>query len=153
VVILGAKGLSGVVKYVFDLTFLLGALVLLTLPFSLKMCFDNYIWTEGEYFWFLFFFLEFTGILGLAIIYELRKMFQQINKNEPFVRQNVTSLKKIAGLALLIAAAYVVKIIFYISFLTIIIAIAFVIFGLSGLVFSEVFRQAVRFKEENDLTI
>lgn len=152
-VIIGSRGLSGIVKYVFDIIFIAGVLILLTLPFSLKWCFDNYIWTDGEYYWFLLFFLEFTGIFGLVIVYELRNMFKQINKNEPFVEQNVSSLKKIAIMALLIAAIYVVKIVFYISFLTIILTVAFVIFGLAGLVFSEVFRQAVRFKEENDLTI
>jgi len=52
-----------------------------------------------------------------------------------------------------ISACYVVKTIFYISFLTVIIAMVFIIAGLFCTILSEVFRQAVIVKEENDLTI
>ena len=152
-VIIGERGLSGFVKSMLDLILATGAMMLLTLPFNLKYCFDNYVWTAGEYYWFLLFFLEITGVLELALVFELRKTFYQINKNEPFVDATAASFKKIAVLALLISAVYVVKIIWYPSFLTIFLTVAFIIFGLSGLVYSEIFRQAVRFKEENDLTI
>ncbi|MGZ5188724.1 MAG: hypothetical protein ACXWB5_04730, partial [Kaistella sp.] len=38
-------------------------------------------------------------------------MFKSLNQREPFRRANVASLKKIAVLALMIAAIYVIKII------------------------------------------
>lgn len=151
--IVSEKGVSGAVKYLLDVILAAGAVTVIGLPLGLKWCFENIIWTAGENYWFLLVFLFVTGALGLVMVAELRRMFCRINEHKPFQRQNATSLKRIAVMALLISAAYIVKIIFYISFLTIVVAVAFLVFGLAGLVFSELFRQAVEVKEENDLTI
>ncbi len=151
--IVGKKGISGIVKYFLDLFVLGGVPVILALPVTLRWCFNNRTWSIGENYWFLLVFLCVTGTLGLIMVYELRKIFNNINNNEPFEKQNAKSLKTIAVMGLLISAAYIIKIFFYISFLTIVIAAVFLLFGLTGLVFSELFRQAVEVKEENDLTI
>lgn len=66
---------------------------------------------------------------------------------------NVKSLNRIALSSFLISAAYVVKVVFFNSFLTIILAMVFVIAGFFSIILAEVFRQAVIVKEENDLTI
>jgi hypothetical protein len=125
----------------------------ISLPISLSWCYKTYFWTTGQNYWFLLIFLAITGVFCLVIVYELRKIFKTLKKREPFQRDNVTSLKRIAIMALLISAAYVIKIIFYVSFLTIILMMAFLIMGLFALILSEVFRQAIDVKEENDLTI
>jgi len=154
VVILGERGLSGLGKYVLDIMMLAVIVVLLTLPITARMYVDACVSTAGEnYYWFLLVFLWASGILYLGIVYELRKMFKNLNQREPFRRENVVSLKKIAVLALWISAIYVIKIIFYISLLTIVIAMAALSVGLFALIIGEVFRQAVEVKEENDLTI
>lgn len=153
-VILGERGLSGLVKYTLDLMLLVVLMVLLTLPITVRMYFDAYVWTAGEnYYWFLLVFLWVSGFLYLGIVYELRKMFKSLNQREPFRRENVASLKKIAVLALWVSAIYVIKIVFYISLLTMVIAMAALSVGLFALIIGEVFRQAVEVKEENDLTI
>ncbi len=151
--IVDKRGVSGVVKLMLDLALVGGAAGILSLPYTLGWCFDNLDWSVGENYQFLMVFLFLTGVLALGMVYELRRMFQSINNHEPFQRQNATSLRRIAVMALLISAAYLVKIMVYISFLTIIVAIVFLLFGLAGMVFSELFRQAVEVKEENDLTI
>ncbi|EGO63703.1 DUF2975 domain-containing protein [Acetonema longum] len=151
--IVSEKGVSGAVKYLLDIVLAVGAASVAGLPFALKRGFENTIWTSGENYWFLLVFLFGTGLLGLGMVFELRQIFLRINEHNPFQRPNVISLKRIAVLALLISAAYIIKIFFYISFLTIIVAVAFLVFGLAGLVFSELFRQAVDVKEEYDLTI
>lgn len=151
--IVSEKGVSGAVKYLLDIILVVGAISVAGLPFSLKWGFENITWTAGEDYWFLVVFLFGTGILAIGMVFELRQIFCRINEHKPFQRQNATSLKRIAVMALFISAAYIVKIIFYISFLTIVVAIAFLVFGLAGLVFSELFGQAVEVKEENDLTI
>jgi hypothetical protein len=152
-VIIGEKGLSSVVKCMLDILLLGVAIIWLGLPVILKQCFDAYAWTTGENYWFLLVFLWVTGLLYLAIVYELRKMLKRLDEKEPFCRKNVKSLKKIAMLALVIAAIYIVKIVFYISFLTIIVALVALLVGLFALILAEVFRQAIEVKEENDLTI
>jgi hypothetical protein len=151
--IVSEKGVSGVVKYMLDMVLAGGVLAVIGLPVGLKWCFENIAWSNGENYWFLLVFLFLTGIFGLVMVHELRQIFRRINDHEPFQRHNATSLKRIASMSLCISAAYVIKIIFYISFLTIIVALVFLLFGLAGLVFSELFKQAVEVKEENDLTI
>jgi len=152
-VIIGKNGLSAVVKYMLDLIAIGVAVILLGLPVLLKLCFDAYIWTVGENYWFLLVFLWVTGLLYLGIVYELRKMFQYLNQREPFRRENVASLRRIAMLALVISGMYIVKIAFYISFLTIVVAMGALLVGLLALILAEIFRQAIEVKEENDLTI
>lgn len=151
--IVSEKGVSGAVKILLDIILVVGAVCVIGLPVSLKWGFENTTWTAGENYWFLLIFLFGTGVLGIGMVFELRQIFLRINEHNPFQRLNAIGFKRIAILALGISAAYIIKIIFYISFLTIIVAIAFLVFGLAGLVFSELFRQAVEVKEENDLTI
>ena len=153
-VIIGERGLSGLVKYTLDLMLLVVTMVLITLPITVKMYLEAYVSTAGDnYYWFLLVFLWVSGLLYMGIIYELRKMFKSLNQREPFRRENVVSLKKIAVLALWVSAIYAIKIVFYISLLTIVIGMAALSVGLFALIIGEVFRQAVEVKEENDLTI
>lgn len=111
-----------------------------------------YLGTTEDYY-FLLGFLFSTGFLGLVIINEIRRIFKTLNRKNPFMMDNVRSLKRIAGASFIIAALYIFKIVFYNSFLTIILMMGFVIAGFFSIIFAEVFRQAVVVKEENDLTI
>lgn len=151
--ILDEKGLSGIVKRFLDLTFFGAIAIIVALPFLLKWYMNLFRGNITEKYWFLLPFFYFTGLLALAIVYELRRIFRTLNKRDPFLMQNVKSLKNMALSAFAISFLYVVKIVFFNSFLTIIMAMVFVIAGLFGLILAEVFRQAVIVKEENDLTI
>ena len=151
--IVNERGVSGAVKFLLDRIIAVGAIAVVGLPFGLAWGFEHTTWTAGENYCFLLFFLCGTGVLGIGMVFELRQIFRRVNEHNPFQRKNAASLKRIAILALGISVAYMIKTVFYISFLTIIVAMAFLVFGLAGLVFSELFRQAVEVKEENDLTI
>ena len=151
--ILDGKGLSGIVKRFLDLVFFGGIAITVALPFLLKWYIDVFRGSITEKYWFLLPFLYLTGILALAILHELRRIFGTLNRRDPFLMQNVKSLKHMAFSAFSISALYIAKIIFFNSFLTIIMAMVFVIAGFFGLILAEVFRQAVIVKEENDLTI
>ena len=151
--ILGERGLSGIVKRFLDLVFIGGIGIYLGLPVILRWYFDLIYRISSENYHFLLGFLYITGIFCLVIMHELRKVFKTLNRRNPFMMDNVKSLKRIAISSFSISAAYVVKMIFYNSFLTVIIAMVFIIAGLFSIIFSELFRQAVQVKEENDLTI
>lgn len=151
--ILGKNGLSGLVKYMLEMIFGGGTLILVSLPVTLRWCFDSYPWASRENYTFLLVFLFITGLLCLTIIRELRKMLITLNDREPFRRENVISLKRIAMLALIISFAYIIKVIFYPSFFTIVVTMVFLIMGLFALILSEIFKQAIEVKEENDLTV
>lgn len=108
---------------------------------------------SGENYYFLLVFLYFTGLFCLDIVYELRKIFKTLTRMNPFMMDNVKSLKSMAVAAFVISAAYIVKMLFYNTILTMLVTMIFIIAGLFSIILSEVFRQAVIFKEENDLTI
>lgn len=150
--ILDEKGLSGIVKRMLELIFLGGAAIVIGLPFLLKWYIGHFFGTNEQY-EFLLPFLYVNGALALWIVFEVRRIFITLNKRNPFARSNVTSLKRIAAASFLISAAYVVKIIFFNTFMTIILAMVFIIAGLFSIVLAEVFHQAILVKEENDLTI
>ncbi len=152
-VILGEKGLSGLVKRILDLVFLGGLGIFVTLPYALKWYMNAIYRTSSENYYFLLGFLYITGIVCLGLVQELRKIFKTLNRRNPFMLDNVKSLNRIGGSCFIIAAAYIVKIFFYNSVLTAIITMVFIIAGLFAVVLAEVFRQAVEVKAENDLTI
>ena len=151
--ILGEKGLSGIVKLLLDLVFLGGLGILIALPFALRWYMNTIYQSSSENYYFLLGFLYFTGIVCLVLVHEIRKIFKALNRRNPFMMDNVKSLNRIGGSCFIIAVAYIIKIFCYNSVLTAIITMVFVIAGLFAVVLAEVFRQAVQVKQENDLTI
>ena len=89
----------------------------------------------------------------MIIVHEIRKLLKNLNKRNPFIINNVKSLNRIAVASLIIAACYIMKIIFYNSFLTIIVMMVFIIAGFFSIILAEVFRQAILVKEKNEMTI
>jgi hypothetical protein len=151
--ILDQKGLSGLVNWLLHLIFLGGIGIFISLPWSVKWYMGVLPSEAGEDYGFLLAFLAITGLLALLIVFELIRIFRTLNRHNPFMWDNVRSLKKMAVASFLISAAYVIKIIFFNSFLTVILVMVFIIAGFFSIILAEVFRQAVVVKEENDLTI
>jgi hypothetical protein len=150
---MGTKRLSGFVKLLLDLVFAGGIFICISLPFTLKWYFNLLSNTSGENYYFMMGFLYVTGFFCLSIVYELRKIFKTLTGMNPFIMENVKSLKSMAISAFVISICYIVKVLFYNTILTMIVTMIFVIAGLFSIILSEVFRQAVIYKEENDLTI
>jgi hypothetical protein len=151
--ILGEKSLSVAVKYFLDIIFAGGILIVIGLPFLLKWYLDLLGGsTSGQYAFFLPF-LYVTGIIALALVNELRKVFKTLKRMDPFRMDNVRSFKIMSACCFAIAVLYAVKMFVYNSFLTIILFMVFIIGGFFLMILAEVFRQAAIVKEENDLTI
>ena len=151
--ILDEKGLSGIVKRFLDLIFIGGIGIILTLPFLLNWYMDYLQGYISEKYWFLLPFLYITGFFALVIVNELRRIFKTLNRRDPFRPDNVKSFKRLSICCFAVAFLYCIKILVFNSFLTIILFMVFIIGGFFLLILSEVFRQAVIVKEENDLTI
>ncbi|EST13485.1 DUF2975 domain-containing protein [Sporolactobacillus laevolacticus] len=152
-IILDEKGLSGLVKRMLDLLFIGGIGIFLSLPWSVKWYMSQLYEETSRNYWFLLIFLYVTGFFALQIVYEIRRIFKTLNRRNPFMMDNVNSLKRIAIASFLISIAYLVKVVCFNSFLTIVLAMVFIITGFFSIILSEVFHQAVMVKEENDLTI
>ena len=138
-------------KYFLDFMFFSGILVEVSLPFSLKML-GEYYWKEmAEQYWPIIFGL--SGICGLIIVYQLRKMMKTVVKRECFVDNNTKSLSTMGKVSFVITVLFIVKCILLPTPASFVIVLTFFIAGVFSHVLSLVFEEAVRFKEENDLTI
>ncbi|CUH92256.1 DUF2975 domain-containing protein [Herbinix luporum] len=139
-------------KHLLDFMFFSGILVCLGVPFIFKLAGRYFTIFDRYYIPFCIIYIL-SGIFALTILYELRTMFRTVIKENPFVRENVVSLKKMGYYAFVIAAAMVVKLLFIVTPSTVVLFLVFIIAGLFSLVLSQVFDQAVTYKLENDLTI
>lgn len=102
----------------------------------------------------------------LAMLFYLRRIIGSLIQKTPFTWSNVKSLRRIAIFCLIISLCYLANILInkqYTSFTIVNIDnngihtnLEFIIFFFAACfiyVLSQVFKQAVEFKEENDLTI
>ena len=140
-------------KYFLDFMFFSGILVEVSIPFSLKML-GEYYWKEmAEQYWPMLIIFGLSGICGLIIVYQLRKMMKTVVKRECFVDNNTKSLSTMGKVSFVITVLFIVKCILLPTPASFVIVLTFFIAGVFSHVLSLVFEEAVRFKEENDLTI
>jgi hypothetical protein len=117
-------------------------------------------WKAGKYFsifrdYYVPFCIIFmvAGVFALIILWSLRNMFKTVINENPFVRENVNSLKRMGICAFIIAIIMAIRLIFVITPAAAVLVLVFLVAGLFSLVLSQVFDQAVTYKQENDLTI
>lgn len=94
-----------------------------------------------------------SGLLAVVVLFELKKIFVTCVKNKPFTYRNVKSLRRIAFAALIIGVIFISKVVFFPTFLTLIVIFVFALAALFCIVLSDVFEEAVNHKLENDMTI
>lgn len=94
-----------------------------------------------------------SGILAVLIIRELRKIFKTVLQDDCFIRENVSSLRKMGTYSFLIALVTCCRLFLYITPAVVIVILVFIIAGLFSKVLSQVFDKAIAYKLENDLTI
>ena len=94
-----------------------------------------------------------SGVGAVLIIRELRKMFRTVLAEDCFVPENVASLRRMGWLGLSIALITTVRLLVVFTPAALVIIVVFFIAALFSFVLSQVFDRAVRYKEENDLTI
>lgn len=146
------KAITVCTKYLLDFMFYAGMAVTVTLPYSIRKigellpCMvEHYEETVTIYFA--------LGIAALVLVRELRKIFRTVLAEDCFVLENVISLRKMGNWSFFIAVMSVVRCIVYMTMAMGVVILVFVIAGLFSKVLACVFEEAVRFKQENDLTI
>ena len=146
------KAITVCTKYLLDFMFYAGMAVTVTLPYSIRKigellpCMvEHYEETVTIYFA--------LGIAALVLVRELRKIFRTVLAEDCFVLENVISLQKMRNWSFFIAVMSVVRCIVYMTMAMGVVILVFVIAGLFSKVLACVFEEAVRFKQENDLTI
>lgn len=139
-------------KVLLDFMFIAGGIICLTVPFTFKFVGRYYRIFDEFYLPFCIIFMI-AGGFAVLILWELRNMFKSVLHEDPFIRENVRSLKKMGIYAFIIAAVMLARLIFIITPAALVLVAVFSVAGLFSLVLSQVFDQAVTYKLENDLTI
>ena len=140
-------------KLMLDGMFYCGIAVIVTLPLSLRYAGRHYSRAFQEYYILMLVIFAASGVCGTAIIGELRKMMRTVIQKNCFVYENVKSLEVMGITSAVIVLLFFIKCFFLPTPATFIVVLTFFIAGLFSKVLSFVFREAVRCKEENDLTI
>ena len=140
-------------KYFLDFMFWSGIVAVASLPYILKLAGTYYFDDFREHYYFMLIILFISGMCGIIIVYQLRKMMKSVVKKDCFIIENIRSLKVMGHTAFVIAVMFVVKVIVLPAPAGFVIILTFFIAGIFSHVLSLVFEEAVRYKEENDLTI
>ncbi|WRS26910.1 DUF2975 domain-containing protein [Oscillospiraceae bacterium MB08-C2-2] len=135
--------------------FAIGLFLVVTLPFLLDtyllILYDAYSVQPG-YRTFILSFLMVVGVLALWMLAEMLGMLRTIPA-DPFIAKNVRTLRRIGIVAILTAALFFGKCLYYFTILTLGCGVILLVGGLFAFTLSDLFNQAVIFKQENDLTI
>lgn len=140
-------------KVILDVMFYAGAVILVTVPIWLKLAGKYYSDTIKEHYMLMLLVFAASGICGLFIVNELRKMMRTVLEQNCFVRGNIKSLKKMSVQSFIVAVLFIIKCIVTPTPATLIIILVFFVAALFSIVLSCVFTEAVDYKEENELTI
>ncbi|MFV0401967.1 MAG: DUF2975 domain-containing protein [Oscillospiraceae bacterium] len=132
-----------------------GVVLLLTIPFLMdyytRIFLDMYAADPGYQVYIIIFLLA-VGSMGLWIIGELIAMMRTIPV-DPFVVRNVRAFRRIGIVAAATAGVFFVKTVQYFTILTFVCGLFLIVCSLFAFTLGIVFRQAVVYKAENDLTI
>lgn len=132
-----------------------GVLVTVTLPWMIDyymiVFYDAYS-ILPDYRSFIVIFLMLAGVLGLWIIFDLILMLRTI-KTGPFVPRNAKALRRIGVVSTIAAMLFFAKCFVYVTILTLLGGMLLLICGMAAFTLASLFRQAIAYKEENDLTI
>lgn len=93
------------------------------------------------------------GIVMVLVSTQLIGICTNVIKNNPFVPSTAKYLKTISILCFVMVVISFVKYIVFPALPCILVALTFIIIGMFSSVFSQLFKKAVEYKTENDLTI
>lgn len=146
------NGLVRFTKRLLDMMFYAGIILTIMIPVAFHYV-GFYIEVYRKYYIPQCVIYMISGVFCIRIVYELRKMFITVLNEDAFVDSNVVSLKVMSKCAFLIGAMSVVRLPLSPTPATIVILIVFSVAGLFSIVLAQVFGEAIRYKQENDLTI
>lgn len=140
-------------KAVIDVLFVVSIILTICVPFGAKYVF-SFIGYENNLYQVPFGVILFlSGICCSYILFNLKQMFKSLLVGDPFIDKNVSHFRKMAVSCFIVAVIYIIKAVFMWTFATVVIAIIFVVGTLFCLTLKDLFKQAINYKTENELTI
>lgn len=149
--IIGKKSLSTVIKIGLQIVLIVGILVIIGLPFLLHL-YVTWINPYLSYYPALIL-LYVSGIPALIIVKQFIAIFETLKEENPFNHQNVTYLKRVSICSFIIAIEYLIGLFVTKSIFSLVMIGVFVIAWLGIYILAELLKQAIQYKEENELTI
>lgn len=149
---------KGLIRFTQILLYLgLIAVIALTigLPWVLNFYFKWTMDSMNQLSWyrtFVIVFLYLLGIGGTWLVIELIRILKTVTMN-PFIARNAASLRRIAFIALILAILFFIKCFLFFTPFTFLCGAILFICSLLSFVLTNVFRQALLYKQEIDLTI
>lgn len=169
--ILGEKSLSSKViiglNILFAIISFIDVFVLTLIAKSIRDVIINVNLQENTFNLNLFSMIIVTGIIALFIIYQFIKIFENLKRNILFSTDNSKRLNTISKSCFIISAIYLIisiliiilikdiiaDLISYILAFSIMLMIIFAVSGIGIKILNEIYKKAIEYKEENDLTI
>ncbi len=152
--LVGKKGLSGALEITMWILMAMTVAVLITLPWfvdTFMMPFNNnpdfwrprYLVTLGV-----------SGVMALLVLWQARGILHNVNVGTIFSLHTVR-LMKVLGVEFVVTSVFYFTSLFFgmTKFSIVLLGLVFLVAGLVVFVFSELFKQATTYKQENDMTI
>ena len=151
--ITGKNSLSNFIKIILQVFGVLGIVLLIILPWILSYYINAFRLDLADSYIPCLILLYSSAIPMLIIVWQAIKLFDLLKENTPFVMDNVKHLKVASICSGIISGEYLIGIFFMRSVFIVLVAGIFLVLWIGLYIMSELFKQAVEYKEENDLTI
>ncbi len=149
--ITGKRSLGSFIEICLKLLMVIGIIIIIGLPYFLQK-YAEWMHPQINYYPALII-LYVSGIPALIIVYKFIKIFHTLGQSNPFRMENVEHLKVISICSLIIMLEFMVGIFFITSVFGVVIIGIFAVAWLGAYILSELLKEAIQYKEENDLTI
>ncbi len=151
--LVGKQGLSGLVEIALVALMVVALGLTISLPWSVEAVTHNTPGAAGYWYEKYLAVLLVSGVLSECILWQARGLMHNVNTGDAFSRDTVRRLRVIGWFCLALALFYFAAVFVVTRFFMVVVFVAFSVVGTILFVFAELFLQAVRYKEENDMTI
>lgn len=147
------KRLSRFLEFALVFAMVLAAVLMVTLPWSIPDVTGRVPGEPERLYEKYFTVLMVSGLMAELILWQARRVMHNINRETVFSDDTVKRLDIMGWEALAIALFYFIMVFFVHKFFMVVVFVAFTIIGLVLFVLAQLFRDAVNYKNENDMTI
>lgn len=150
---MNAKSLNLFVLRLLQVLFVVGIVCECLLPWIFKRLLAPYgVLSKGDFAAVLIP-VMISGVFAILILFELARIMKTVVAGACFVEENVTSLHRLGIYAFIITCVMALRLVLFPTVAALVIVAVFLIAGLFSFVLERVFAEAVRYKEDDDLTI
>lgn len=135
-----------------NITFILAIICTVAMPFLSKII-NSYYNYSGFNLTLFIATVTVSGIFATVLLYNLKTVYKTFAKDNPFVIKNVKYLNAIALSCGGITLCYIIKAFFLFTPATLMVVLVFGLSILLAISLRDLFKKAVEYKEENELTI